>query len=82
MCHGSAGRGDGPGASALQVKPRNYTDPQWQASVTDDDIKKIIMLGSKAVGKSNGMPDFKDKLKDDPETLDGLVRIVRAFGKQ
>src|SRR4026209_432424 len=47
MCHGSAGRGDGPGASALQVEPRNYTDPQWQASVTDEDIKKIILLGSK-----------------------------------
>ena len=80
MCHGSAGRGDGPGASALQVKPRNYTDPKWQASVTDEDIKKIILLGSKGVGKSNGMPDFKEKLKDDPETLDGLVKIVRSFG--
>jgi mono/diheme cytochrome c family protein len=82
MCHGSDGRGNGPGASALQVKPRNYTDAAWQASVTDDDIKQIILLGSKGVGKSNGMPDFKEKLRGDPETLDGLVRIVRSFGKK
>ncbi len=81
MCHGSDGRGNGPGAAALQVKPRNYTDVAWQKSVTDDDIKQIILLGSKGVGKSNGMPDFKDKLRGDPETLDGLVRIVRSFGK-
>src|SRR6185503_5050018 len=36
-CHGNEGRGDGPGAIALNPKPRNYHDKDWQAKVTDDD---------------------------------------------
>src|SRR5438105_1995802 len=49
MCHGREGRGDGISAGALKVKPRDYSDPKWQASVTDDDIKKIIVLGGAGV---------------------------------
>src|SRR5438552_1044054 len=40
-CHGEDGRGDGPAAPNLTVKPRDYTDPTWQASVTDDQLKQI-----------------------------------------
>src|SRR5690606_18373223 len=36
-CHGMDGTGNGPAASALSTKPRNYTDAAWQASVTDED---------------------------------------------
>src|SRR6476661_8865089 len=49
-CHGEDGMGNGPGAAALNPKPRNYTDKTWQASVTDDQIKKIILEGGAAVG--------------------------------
>src|SRR5882724_11406420 len=44
-CHGEDGRGNGPAAPNLSIKPRDYTDPAWQASVTDDQIKQIILLG-------------------------------------
>ncbi|MBA2543365.1 MAG: cytochrome c, partial [Deltaproteobacteria bacterium] len=71
MCHGTQGRGDGISASALAVKPRDYTDPKWQASITDDEIKKIIVLGGKGVGKNAAMPD-NPTLADRPEVLDGL----------
>jgi len=79
-CHGEDGRGDGPGAAALNPKPRNYTDKAWQASVTDEDIKKTILLGGAAVGKSPAMP-AQPQLKEKPEVLDQLVRIIRTFGK-
>jgi mono/diheme cytochrome c family protein len=79
-CHGADGSGKGPAAEALNPKPRNYTDPQWQASVTDDDIKDIILKGGQGVGKSPMMPG-QPQLKDQPEVLDGLVRIIRGFGK-
>ncbi|HEY3495923.1 MAG TPA: c-type cytochrome, partial [Polyangiaceae bacterium] len=36
VCHGEKGHGDGPGAAALNPKPRDYTDPAWQGSVTDE----------------------------------------------
>jgi mono/diheme cytochrome c family protein len=80
-CHGIDGTGNGPGAASLNPKPRNYTDPAWQASVTDDDIKNIIVKGGQAVGKSAMMPP-SPQLEGDAATLDGLVKIIRAFGKQ
>jgi len=80
MCHGMDGTGNGPAAQGLPVKPRNYTDGTWQASVTDDEIKKTILLGGRGVGKNPAMPDFR-QLKDQPEVLDGLVKIIRSFKK-
>jgi mono/diheme cytochrome c family protein len=80
MCHGPDGNGNGPGAAALNPKPRNYTDATWQASVTDDQIKEIILKGGAAVGKSPAMPG-NPQLQDHPDVLDGLVKIIRGFGK-
>ena len=81
MCHGANGAGDGPAAENLKAKPRNYTDAAWQASVTDDDIKKIITQGGQAVGKSPEMPAQPD-LADDPKQLDELVALIRSFAKK
>jgi mono/diheme cytochrome c family protein len=78
-CHGSGGHGDGPASQALNPKPRNYTDKAWQASVTDDDIKKIILLGGQAVGKSAVMP-AQPQLQNQPEVLNEIVKLIRAFG--
>jgi mono/diheme cytochrome c family protein len=80
-CHGRDGTGNGPAAENLNPKPRNYTDPKWQASVTDDEIKKTIVLGGAGVGKSAMMPP-NPKLKDRPEVVDELVGIIRAFGRK
>ena len=77
QCHGESGKGNGPGAAALNPKPRNYTDPAWQAKVTDEDIKKTIVYGGAAVGKSPNMPANPD-LDGKPE-LDGLVKVIRGF---
>jgi mono/diheme cytochrome c family protein len=79
-CHGMDGTGNGPGAEALNPKPRNYTDPAWQASITDDQIKETIVKGGQGVGKSPLMPG-QPMLKDHPEVLDELVQIIRKFGK-
>ncbi|MDQ3366295.1 MAG: cytochrome c, partial [Myxococcota bacterium] len=80
-CHGTDGTGNGPAAESLNPKPRNYRDPAWQASVTDAEIKKIIVEGGQANGKSPMMP-ANPHLKDQPEALDGLVTLIRSFGKQ
>ena len=76
-CHGESGKGNGPGAAALNPKPRNYTDVKWQDSVKDEEIKKTILYGGAAVGKSPNMPANPD-LEGKPE-LDGLVTVVRGF---
>jgi cytochrome c553 len=77
-CHGEEGKGNGPAAGALNPKPRNYTDTTWQKSVTDDQIKKTIVMGGAAVGKSPIMPASPD-LDSKPEVLNGIVAVVRAF---
>jgi mono/diheme cytochrome c family protein len=79
MCHGNTGKGDGVSASALSVKPRDYTDAKWQASITDDEIKKIILLGGKAIGKAEAMPP-NPTFENKPVLVDGLVKIIRGFG--
>ena len=79
VCHGMDGTGNGPGAETLNPKPRNYTDPQWQATITDDQIRKTILLGGAGVGKSAMMPP-NPNLKDQPDVVDGLVKIIRSFG--
>ena len=78
-CHGTTGRGDGPAARALAVRPRDYTDATWQRSITDDQIRAIIVKGGAGVGKSSLMP-ATSAMADDPEALDALVAIVRSFG--
>ncbi|MBA3461026.1 MAG: c-type cytochrome [Deltaproteobacteria bacterium] len=80
ICHGVGGKGDGQMAANLNPKPRDYTDPAWQASVTDEQIKTIIMEGGQAAGKSATMPAMKSQLQGKPEVLDGLVRLIRGFG--
>ncbi len=77
-CHGVDGKGDGPGAAALNPKPRNYTNKMWQSTVTDEQIAKTIVFGGAAVGKSPVMPASPD-LDAKPEVVTGLVKIIRGF---
>lgn len=80
VCHGTTGAGDGPGAAAIDPKPRAFGDPAWQDETTDEAIAKIITEGGPAVGKSPGMPAHPD-IKGKPEVLKELVAIVRGFRK-
>ncbi|MBK7670535.1 MAG: c-type cytochrome [bacterium] len=80
-CHGQFGRGDGPGAAALNPKPQNYADAAWQQKVTDAEIEKAIVFGGASVGKSAQMvpnPDLEAK----PGVVAALREKVRSFGEQ
>lgn len=79
-CHGKTGIGDGASAGALNPKPRNYTDKSWQAQVDDEYLAKFIVQGGAAMGKSVMMPASPD-LANKPEVVQGLVQIIRGFGK-
>lgn len=75
-CHGAAGKGDGPGAAAVNPKPRNFTDAEWQAATADDAILKAIAEGGAAVGKSPVMPANPDIQEP---VLKELVALIRGF---
>jgi len=77
-CHGSLGKGDGPGSPGLVPPPRDLSDPAWQASVTDEHIEKIIKYGGAAVGKSPTMPPNPD-LTAKNEVVQALRARVREL---
>ena len=80
VCHGATGKGDGAGSAALEPKPRDLTSAEWQASVTDEHLTKIIVYGGSAVGKAATMPANPD-LEAKPEVVAELVKYVRGLGK-
>jgi len=68
-CHGKDGR-----AKSIHgriVGARNLTDEEWQAKITDDQIKEAIKTGP---GK---MPSFEKKLSEDQ--INALAAYVRQF---
>jgi len=80
VCHGVTGKGDGDGSAALDPKPRDFTSTEWQASVTDDHLTKIIVYGGLAVGKAATMPPNPD-LDAKPEVVAELVKLIRDLAK-
>ncbi len=69
---------DGPAALALNPRPRNWTDPKWQASVTDKRILEVVRDGGPSVGLSPLMapnPEYQDR----PAAIHALVKMVRKF---
>jgi mono/diheme cytochrome c family protein len=78
-CHGPAGAGDGPASAALRPKPRPLGDAEWQASVDDDYLRKVITEGGAAVGLSPMMTPWGHTLKGDD--LENVVAYVRSLAK-
>jgi len=79
LCHGAAGKGDGPAAGPLNPKPRDMTDKKWQASVDDAHIELVIVKGGPAVKLSPMMaanPDLESK----PDVVKALRAKVRGLG--
>ena len=76
-CHGALGMGDGPAGVALNPRPRNFSDQSWQSSVTDDNLRKVILGGGAVIGKSPTMPPNPD-LESKPEVVNGLVTLIRT----
>jgi mono/diheme cytochrome c family protein len=70
ICHGRDGRGGVPAAEG-QPPPRNFCDAAFQASRSDDDLKKAIREGK------GSMPPFAPLFDDSQLTL--LVAYIRGF---
>lgn len=74
-CHGSDGRG-GLASDAGRPAPRNFADPAFQRSRTDEQIRAAIVDGAGA----GAMPSFSTTLSS--EQLDALTEQVRSFGPE
>ena len=78
-CHGAQGAGDGPGALALNPKPRNLTELAWQQATSDDRITKVIKSGGASVGLSATMAPWGAVLSD--EEIAAVVAYIRTMSK-
>lgn len=76
-CHGSQGRGDGPGIGALPVKPANHTDPLVMSAHTDEYLFKVIAEGGTGVGRSLFMPAWGEQLTE--RQIATLVDYIRSL---
>jgi high-affinity iron transporter len=59
VCHGAEGRGDGPGASGLDPKPRNFHDRDRMAQLSLYSLYSTIALGVRGTAMV-GFPALSD----------------------
>jgi cytochrome c oxidase cbb3-type subunit 3 len=79
VCHGPAGKGDGPAGMTLPKHPRDFTDCAVMKPMSDETLFKAIKEGGPAVGLSKDMPPWGDGMSDD--AIHDLVALVRSFCK-
>lgn len=77
-CHGD-GTGNGHVAPTLKVRPRNLKHKDWQRSVSDAHIRKVIRDGGAAVKLNEDMPAFGEKLSD--KEIESLGVYIRSLGR-
>jgi cytochrome c5 len=77
-CHGENGKGDGALGAALDPKPRDFTSAEWQKSVTDERLAKVIVEGGQSVGLSFLMVPNAD-LAPKPDVVRALIARIRGF---
>lgn len=76
-CHGKGGRGDGPAAGVLKPPPRDHTDKVYMSTLTDDDLKKVIVMG----GAIKGRPLMPSHPQLRGRELDALIAYVRSLSE-
>ena len=72
FCHGVAGEGNGPGASVLNPRPGNFTDPEFWKGTTNEKIAQTIRSGH-----GRGMPAFRFL----PDDVKAVVDYLSTFKK-
>jgi len=74
LCHGPDGHGDGPGAAALNPKPRNFHDKAYMATRTDAQLLEVIHKGK------GSMPKWEGVISD--AEIQAALKHVRELGEK
>src|SRR5262249_16342916 len=77
VCHGRSGVGDGPSAQGLGATVRDLTAANWQDSISDESIRRVIRNGAKAIGGSAAMPPNPDLSDAQIQSLTCYIRDLR-----
>lgn len=73
-CHGTAGKGDGMAANAMNPKPPDFSEAGFQESREEEDLKQVIREGK------GMMPAFARQLS--AEEITALVEYIRTFSSK
>ena len=76
-CHGATGRGDGPNAAYLPVKPAVHASKEAMSSRTDDALFDAIAGGGAIMNRSPRMPAFGATLS--APDIRSIVRHIRSL---
>jgi mono/diheme cytochrome c family protein len=76
-CHAADGSGSTPVGKKLKVL--NYTLPEVQAAMTDEEIVRITRDGAKDEAGKTTMPAYADKLTE--EEIQAMIGLIRSFQK-
>lgn len=76
-CHGESGKGDGPAARSLPIKPANHTDGAIMNQLSDRFLFDIISKGGSSMGKSPLMPAWGSQLKE--KQIREVISHVRSL---
>lgn len=78
-CHGMSGKGDGPAAKSLPVRPADHTRSAMN-KLNDQYLLDIISKGGAAVGKSAQMPAWGAVVKENQ--IRDVVAYIRTLAAQ
>ena len=76
-CHGATGRGDGPNATNLPVKPAMHASREAMSARPDDSLFDTIAAGGEMMNRSPRMPAFGATLST--AEIRALVRHIRSL---
>lgn len=78
-CHGAAGHGDGVAAQAMEPRPRDFRAARFQRSVSDDELRSVIVAGGTVRALSASMPAHPDLNR---AQQDALIRFIRSVASE
>ena len=80
-CHGETGKGDGYILPMLKVEVQiqDWTDKSVMSTMTDEYLAEIIVKGGEALGKSDIMLSYADKLNE--QQVKDLVAFIRSLAQ-
>lgn len=77
-CHGESGRGDGPAAAALPLRPSDFTDPEHSSFYSGQGRLYIIQKGI----RGTTMPGWESTMSENEiHSVYGYVRSLMASEK-
>jgi len=79
LCHGPAGKGDGPMSSGLSPRPKDLTDKAVTGKRSDWEVYLVVRDGGKVLGLSPQMFSYKTILKD--QEISDVAAFVRTLAK-